>query len=140
MATTVSNIDDLNTAIYAATFAGSPGTITISLGADIALSGTALEAFNLAPGVTVDLVGNGHTLDGGGSQRGLFVYAGAVSVEDLSINGKLAAGGTGTGGGRGVAGRRDSSGGGGGGGYGGGGGCDNGRRVNTGAISLWQAR
>ena len=81
-----------------------PGTVTISLGADIAFGSTQLLAINLAQGVTLDIVGNGHTLEGGSIGRGLFVYAGTVSVESLSIDNMAAYGGTGGGGGGGGAG------------------------------------
>ena len=102
MGTTVSTIAELNAAILAADSTFTPGTVTIGLGADIALGGTALLAVNLVAGVTLDIIGNGHTLDGGGSDRGLFVYAGAVTVEDLAINNMLARGGNATGGGGGA--------------------------------------
>ena len=38
------------------------------------------------------------TLDGGGSQRGLFVYAGNVTLENLTIQNMSAVGGAGGGG------------------------------------------
>ncbi len=104
MGTTVSTLADLNAAIVAADGVTAPGTVTIELGADITLSSVALEALNLAPGVTLDLVGQGHTLDGGGLQRGLFVYAGAVTVENLALNDFVAKGGSGGGGGAGLGG------------------------------------
>ena len=104
---TVTTIGALNNLILAANQATS-GTVTIALGGDIALDGTVLDAFNLAPGVTVDLVGNGHTLDGGGANQGLFVYAGAVNVDNIAIDNMLAHGGnattTGGGGGMGAGG------------------------------------
>ena len=72
-----------------------PGTITITLGNDISLGTTALQAINLHSGVTLDIEGGGHVLSGGGTQRGLFVYAGTVDISDLAINNMLAQGGDG---------------------------------------------
>jgi Bacterial Ig-like domain len=87
----------LNLAIIAADAATS-GTVTIGLGADISL-GTALEAINLKSGVTLDIEGNGYALDGGsqhgGSQRGLFIYSGAVTVHNLTLQNMTAQGGAG---------------------------------------------
>lgn len=49
---------------------------------------------------SVTINGNGHTLDGSGANRGLFVYAGTVAINDLQISNTLAKGGdSGTGGG-----------------------------------------
>ena len=103
---TATDLNTLNAAIIAANLATS-GTLTIELGADIALNGGVLDAFNLASGVTVDLIGNGHTLDGGGTRQGLFVYAGTVAVSNLAIDNMLAqgeSGGPGGGGGAGLGG------------------------------------
>src|SRR6185437_6348626 len=69
-------------------------TFEIDLGADLVLS-QALEAINLKAGVTLDINGYGHTLDGGGSQRGLFVYSGDVTVENLALANMMARGGNG---------------------------------------------
>jgi autotransporter-associated beta strand protein len=103
VAASVTTVAELNTAIFAADEAIS-GTVTISIGANISLGSTALEAINLKSGVTLDIIGNGYTLDGGSSQRGLFVYAGTVDVANLSINDMLAAGGASSAGGGGGAG------------------------------------
>lgn len=100
----VTSIAGLNAAIAAADAVTAPGTVTIQLGAGIALNGTATTAIDLAAGVTLDIEGNGHTLDGGGTQQGLFVYAGAVTVENLAIDNMLAQGGNGGGGGGGLGG------------------------------------
>ena len=66
---------------------------------------TALLAINLESGSSLTIAGtNGsggvevQTLDGGGSQRGLFVYAGNVTVENLTIQNMSAVGGAGGGG------------------------------------------
>jgi hypothetical protein len=104
MDTTVSSIGSLDAAIVAADSVITAGTVTITLGANIALDGTALEAINLHAGVTLDIVGNGDTLNGGGTERGLFVYAGHVTVDDLTIASAAAQGGNGQTGGGGGAG------------------------------------
>ncbi|MFZ4409153.1 MAG: hypothetical protein ACOYOH_17565, partial [Paracraurococcus sp.] len=102
---TVSTLIDLNAAILAANaLAAGSGTATIELGADIALDGAALNAINLHPGVTLDLLGHGHALDGGGTRQGLFVYAGKVAVSDLLLENMRAQGGQGWAGGGGGAG------------------------------------
>ena len=73
-----------------------PGVYTIKVSGTISLS-AALPAINLAPGVTLDIVGiNGGTLDGGNSAPGLFVYKGGVSIDDLIISDAKAQGGAGS--------------------------------------------
>src|SRR3954470_17763942 len=73
----VNNIAELNAAILAADAETEAGSIyTIGLLADINLGTTPLWAINLHSGVTLNINGAAHTLDGGGTQRGLFVYAG----------------------------------------------------------------
>ena len=74
--------------------AANSGPFEIDLGGNISLT-TGLEAINLQSGVTLDIEGNGHTLDGGGTQRGLFVYAGTVDINNLAINHMQALGGDG---------------------------------------------
>jgi large repetitive protein len=89
----------LNAAITTANMAAAGwGTFTISLGANIAL-GSALTAINLRPGVSLDIEGNGYALDGGDTQRGLFVYSGALTLENLTLQNLIARGGSGGGGG-----------------------------------------
>jgi hypothetical protein len=64
---------------------------------------TALKAINLQPGVTLNIVGKRlipgqdsfPVLDGGGSQRGLFVYSGTVNIKNLTIENMVARGGNG---------------------------------------------
>jgi len=58
--------------------------------------GTQLLAFNTKSNVTLN--GNMTTLDGGGTQRGLFVFSGNVTINDLTIQNALAKGGAGGGG------------------------------------------
>jgi hypothetical protein len=95
--TTVTNITELNAAIAAAAGVTAPGSVvTITLGDDITYRGnTRLKAINLQPGVTLVIEGDGHTLSGSGAQRGFFVYAGTVEINDLAINDMLARGGNG---------------------------------------------
>ncbi|MCK1474976.1 cadherin-like domain-containing protein [Bradyrhizobium sp. 197] len=93
---TVTNMTQLNAAIVAADGVTAPGTVvTITLGNDISLGGSALKAINLHDGVTLVIEGGGHILSGGGTQRGFFVYAGTVEINDLAINNMLAKGGNG---------------------------------------------
>lgn len=68
--------------------------IDLSANAMIALT-TQLEAINLHSGVTLVIEGNGATLDGQNGTRGLFVYSGNVTVEDLTIQNTVAHGGNG---------------------------------------------
>ncbi len=109
------NITSLNALIVAADSAASPASGTthfeIDLSGAIAVS-SGLEAINLKSGVTLDIKGsNGATLDGRNEgagtsygQRGLFVYAGTVTIENLTVENMVAKGGTGGSGGGGGAG------------------------------------
>jgi hypothetical protein len=65
---------------------------------------SALAAINLAGGDTLTINGNGDAIDGGGTQRGFFVYSGQVTIEDLTIQNMKAVGGAGEDGGGGGAG------------------------------------
>jgi hypothetical protein len=79
-------------------------TANITEGKD---SQTDLYALNLAPGVSVTIDGGGYTLNGANTYRGLFVYSGNVTIENLTIaNAKAVggAGGAGAGGGAGLGG------------------------------------
>jgi hypothetical protein len=107
LATNVTTISALNADITTADNETTTGTYVIDLGAsaDIALGSTALKAINLHAGVSLDIIGvagKSATLDGGGTQRGLFVYGGTVTVENLTIQNMKAVGGAGGGGGGGV--------------------------------------
>jgi len=108
----VNNVGALNALIETAdSLAPDSGVFTIAIASNITLGGTALEAINLAPGVTLDIQGNGNALIGGGTatpERGLFVYAGDVVVQNLTLEsfdakggagGALGGGGAGLGGG-----------------------------------------
>lgn len=82
--TTVDNNQSVN---YTINFTGS---ITLNLSA-------LLPAINTNAAVTID--GHGNTLDGGGVQRGFFVYSGAVTIQNLTIQHAIAQGGNGGSGG-----------------------------------------
>ena len=84
----VSNEAQLNAALKTIDVGGTSSApnmfYTITLTADIALT-TDLAAINLAGGSDLEIAGSGHTLDGGGTQRGLFDYAGTVNIDDLTV-------------------------------------------------------
>ena len=64
-----------------------------------------LPAINLKSGDTLDITGDNHVLDGNnGNYQGLFVYSGAVTIQDLTIQNATAKGGAGNQGGGGGAG------------------------------------
>jgi hypothetical protein len=117
----------LNAAIAAAdAAAANTGAITIDITGGFSLA-TALTEINLASGNSLTIAGtNGsggamvQTIDGGNAQRGLFVYAGTVTIENLALNDMIAQGGGGTKGGPGglYTGQPGYGGGGGGGGAG----------------------
>jgi autotransporter-associated beta strand protein len=95
LATGVTSESALNAAIASANTMTAGGTYEIDLAAGTIDVTAALTVINLAAGVTLDIEGAGATLDGGGAQRGLFVYSGAVSVANLTIQNMLAQGGSG---------------------------------------------
>jgi hypothetical protein len=104
-----STTNTLNGAIYAAD-TGAVGNYIINITAGFTFN-TDLLAINLPSGSTLTIEGtNGsggagvQTLNGGGSQRGLFVYSGTVNVNNLTLTGMAAVGGTGAPGGGGGAG------------------------------------
>jgi autotransporter-associated beta strand protein len=101
---TVTSADQFRQALLLADQATGLGkAITIRLatsGLDFLLSQD-LPAINLQPGVALTIDGNGGTLDGQGEARGLFIYSGLVTVENLTIQNGLAKGGTGGAGGEG---------------------------------------
>ncbi len=104
--TPISTVADLDAAIVAAAgVAANSGALAIDIasGADFKLT-QALEAINLQAGNTLDIEANGATIDGQNTYNGLFVYAGTVTIENLTIANALAKGGAGGGGGGGGAG------------------------------------
>jgi hypothetical protein len=80
----VSSFSDLSGDIGIINGETTPGTYTIDITGDISLT-DAIPEISLANGVTLDIVGNGNTLDGGGAEPGLFVYQGTVSIDDLTL-------------------------------------------------------
>ena len=104
-----------------------PGKQTITLSANIAETGN-LTAIDLQALTSLTIIGDGHTIDGGGLYRGLFVEAGTMAVQNLTINDAVAQGG---------AGGTDTVGGGGGGG--GGAGLGGGVFVGAGASVVLDA-
>ena len=97
----VASLQQLNTAISEVGQAAS-GSFVIDLakGASIDLT-SAINAIALNAGVQLTINGNGATLDGADAsghsfgQRGLFVYGGAVTINDLTIANTVARGGGG---------------------------------------------
>jgi len=104
---TASDLSDDIKAIDLASLAG-PGTgtaYTITLAAGTTLAEAAdIKAVNLNGSDTLTIDGAGSTLDGGGAHRGLFVYSGNVTIENLTIQNAVASGGNGADGGSGGAG------------------------------------
>jgi hypothetical protein len=96
---TVFDSASLNAAIALADTVSS-GDVVIRFANDIVETAT-LDAINLHDGVSLSIDGAGHRLDGAGSFRGLFAYAGTISVENLAISNTVARGGAGGGSGAG---------------------------------------
>ena len=99
-----STTNTLNGAIYAAD-TGAVGNYIINITAGFTFN-TDLLAINLPTGSTLTIQGTDgsggtavQTLNGGGNQRGLFVYSGSVTVENLTLTNMQALGGVGGGGG-----------------------------------------
>ena len=63
-----------------------------------------LEGINLAAGITLTIDGNGAVINGGGTARGFFAYAGNVGIENVTLQNLVARGGDGANGGGGGAG------------------------------------
>jgi uncharacterized protein with beta-barrel porin domain len=97
-AQTVINVSDgasLSAAIAQAD-SNASASYVINFQNNITLTGAAadtLSAFNTTSNVTVN--GGGFRLDGGGVQRGFFVYAGTVAINNLTIQNTQALGGDG---------------------------------------------
>src|ERR1700759_2300962 len=73
---------------------------SITFGATTLAAPPELYAINLQSGnsetpLTLTIDGNGHTLDGAGTYRGLFVYSGQVTIRNLTIQNAVATGGAG---------------------------------------------
>lgn len=87
---------DLNSAIVTLDGGLPPGAYTIDITANIAETAAGIDAILIGAGVTLSIVGHGHTLDGGGAAGGLAVIGGKVSIADLTLEDTVAKGGTGT--------------------------------------------
>ncbi|WP_338688868.1 autotransporter domain-containing protein [Bradyrhizobium sp. 26S5] len=90
---TASDATSLVTALT--TIDSNPGTsYQLNITNNITLTGTTtLPVINSSSNVTIN--GGNFTLDGGGVQRGLFVYSGTVAVNNLTIQNAVAKGGNG---------------------------------------------
>jgi hypothetical protein len=98
IASGISTVAELNLAIEAAdSQVANGGTFEIDLASNgtITLGTTALEAVNLNAGNVLVIEGDNATIDGGGTQRGLFDYAGSLVVSNLTIADTAAIGGAG---------------------------------------------
>jgi hypothetical protein len=95
---TIASEADLNAVLTQIDLGGAssaPGLLySLTFAAGFTL-GSELYAINLAAGDTLTINGNGQTMDGGGVQRGFFVYAGDVTIENLTIRDAVAIGGAG---------------------------------------------
>lgn len=104
LAQDIAAIDQGGASATAATFF----TFDIAPNATLALAdpsfNASLPAINLEPERFLTIVGNGATIDGGGTYSGLFVYNGPVNIDNLTIADARAAGGSGGAGGGGGAG------------------------------------
>ena len=98
---TVSTEAQLDAAIAQANaMTGNGRSLTIHLAANIALTAD-MAAITLNGGTALNIDGGGFTIDGGALHRGVFVYSGAVTLQNLTVANMLAQGGNG---GNGVAG------------------------------------
>ncbi len=70
-------------------------TITLAPSATPLTETAQIDAINLGARSSLTIDGNGDTLDGAEKYNGLFVYAGNVSIENLSIANAIAVGGNG---------------------------------------------
>ncbi len=88
----VTNETQLNTEL--ALLAGSTTADRIAIGASFALT-TPLLVINLGAGGSLTIDGGGFALNGAGTQRGLLVYSGNVTINNLALNNMAAIGGIG---------------------------------------------
>ncbi|WP_283806453.1 VCBS domain-containing protein, partial [Bradyrhizobium neotropicale] len=98
---TVHNAAELNTTLLAISVGGASSaantnySIEFAGNISIASLGANLTAINLASGSHLVINGAGFSLDGGNAYRGLFVFGGNVSINNLNIAHTLAQGGAG---------------------------------------------
>src|SRR5262249_31324683 len=106
--TTSTDLSTLNGVIRSIDVGGSNAATatdyTITLSQNLTLTDGDLLALNLPSGASVTINGGNFVLDGNKDQRGLFVYAGTVDINDLTIKDMVAQGGSGGGGGAGLGG------------------------------------
>ncbi len=91
----VSDLAGLNAALRSAAAAEGAYTIALEVPDGTLRLNDALLAVNLTAGSRLTIEGNGTTLDGLGTQRGLMVLGGTVEIRDLTIAHALARGGDG---------------------------------------------
>jgi plastocyanin len=94
----VSSEATLNAAIAAIDVSGAQSRTNTAYRIDFVKGftlGSDLDAINLAAGDSLTIDGAGASLNGGGAQRGFFVYSGAVEIENLTIADAVATGGAG---------------------------------------------
>ncbi len=96
-ATLSSDITAIDQASQAGAGAGTAYEIDLTPGATLNEAAD-IAAINLKGSDTLIIKGDNAILDGGGAHRGLFVYSGNVTIDDLTIQHTLARGGTGGGG------------------------------------------
>jgi len=105
--TYVNDLASLNAAIATANQETLAGVYEIDFRANVELT-AALTAINLHAGVTLDIEGNNATLNGANAQgvsdhqRGLFVYSGTVTINNLALYNLNAVGGSSNAGGGGA--------------------------------------
>ncbi|MCP3390548.1 VCBS domain-containing protein [Bradyrhizobium sp. CCGB12] len=98
---TVHNAAELNATLLAISVGGGAAaantnySIEFAGNISIASLGANLTAINLASGSHLVINGAGYSLDGGNAYRGLFVFGGNVSINNLNIAHTLAKGGAG---------------------------------------------
>jgi Hint domain len=93
---TITNIADLDNVIAQANAETASGTYVINLGTNATIALTqALTEISLHSGVTLDIEGHGATINGESNQRGLFVNAGNVTIENLTVINAVALGASG---------------------------------------------
>lgn len=73
---------------------GQTGSFTITIGADFTFD-RQIGPLSMGAGGTLAIAGGGHTLSGAGSYQGLFVAAGTVSIDSLTLANMKAQGGAG---------------------------------------------
>jgi hypothetical protein len=88
------DIAAIDTETQALAARGVAAAFTLDLTSNITLS-QQLDAIDLGAGSSLTIVGNGETLSGANTYRGLFIYDGNVTVESLTIANAKAVGGAG---------------------------------------------